>query len=339
MHLNQQEVETKRLAALNRYSILDTPAEESFDCITRIAKIALDVSIALIVLVDRDRQWFKSKQGVQAIETTRDVSFCARTIEGDRPLMVPNLKKDSFFKDNPLVDGFPFLRSYCGTPLRTQDGYNIGSLCVMGHRPRKYADSEIAILVELSRLVMDQVELRHLADVDYLTGLATRRFFLNTGKKEAERTRADNVPLSMVMFEITEFNDISRRYGHNIGDTLVRAIADGCRSVVKDGMIFARVNEGRFAILMPATHQALAAETEKKILSVIDKVKIPDIAITGRLDCQSTSVAFGPEDKDFMAFYNRAEIILQKAKSVGQHFVNIGQFFASDVATYSYGKV
>ena len=143
--------EAQRLAALHRYGVLDTPAEEAFDRITRLAQSALQVPIVLVSLIDENRQWFKSKQGLDTPETARDISFCTHALEDPR------------FRTNPLVTGAPNIRFYVGVPLRTPDGHNIGTLCAIDRKPRELTDDHIHILRDLASLVMDELELRRLA--------------------------------------------------------------------------------------------------------------------------------------------------------------------------------
>jgi GAF domain-containing protein len=122
--------EDERLRALYRYDVLDSHPEESFDRITRLAKLALQAPIAMVSLVDRDRQWFKSRVGIETTETARNISFCTHTIRKDEPLVVPDALVDPRFCNSPLVTGPPYVRAYFGVPLRTPDGHNVGALCV-----------------------------------------------------------------------------------------------------------------------------------------------------------------------------------------------------------------
>jgi GAF domain-containing protein len=127
--------ESKRLAALRRYGILDIPGEADFDDFTRLASQICGTPIATITLVDAARQWFKSNIGLEASETPRDISFCGHAIAGNEILEVPNALEDERFRDNPLVIGDPNLRFYAGAPLITPDGLNIGALCVFDRTP------------------------------------------------------------------------------------------------------------------------------------------------------------------------------------------------------------
>ncbi len=141
--------ETERLASLRALSILDTPAEERFDRITRVASHLFDVPVALISLVDMDRQWFKSCQGVSVAETPREISFCAHAILGDHVFYVSDTHSDSRFSDNPLVTRDPFVRFYAGYPISGPGGHKIGTLCIMDRKPRAMGESDFHLLRDL----------------------------------------------------------------------------------------------------------------------------------------------------------------------------------------------
>ncbi len=149
--------ETERLEALRRLEVLDTPAEERFDRLTRLAMTLFDVPIALISLVDSHRQWFKSRQGIEACETGRDVSFCGHAILGTDILHVPNALEDPRFADNPLVTAEPDIRFYAGAPLSTPDGYRVGTLCLIDRRPRRLTGDQLASLRDLADSVQDEL--------------------------------------------------------------------------------------------------------------------------------------------------------------------------------------
>lgn len=151
--------ENDRLAALIRYDVLDTLPEETFDRLTRLATIILDTPIALVSLIDRDRQWFKSRVGLDAEQTPRDISFCGHAILGDEMFEVHDASTDSRFADNPLVAGAPNIRFYAGAPLTTPDGHRIGTLCAIDTQPRTLTDAQRAALQDLSRVVVDEMEL------------------------------------------------------------------------------------------------------------------------------------------------------------------------------------
>lgn len=151
------ENEPQRLQALRHCSILDTPAEERFDRLTRLAQQIFGTQMALISLVDSGRQWFKSRQGLDACETGRDVSFCGHAILTPETLTVSNALNDPRFHDNPLVTGAPHIRFYAGAPLTSADGYRIGTLCIIDDKPRELTVAEQRALRDLADCVEDEI--------------------------------------------------------------------------------------------------------------------------------------------------------------------------------------
>ena len=152
--------EALRLDALHSTGLLDSSSEPAFDRITRLVARALDVPIALISLVDEERQWFKSRVGVNAVQTPREQAFCAHAILETEPLVVPDATADVRFADNPLVTGAPDIRAYAGVPLRTRNGQAIGTLCAIDSQPRCFTQEELDTLSDLAALAMKQVQMR-----------------------------------------------------------------------------------------------------------------------------------------------------------------------------------
>jgi len=163
MKAKPSALEEARLEALRQYQILDTPSESVYDDITRLAAFICNVPIALISLVDSDRQWFKSKVGLNVNETSRDVSFCAHTILEKTTMVVNDTGCDQRFADNPLVTCAPGIRFYAGVPLITPQGYPIGTLCVIDRQSRTLSQAQQKNLEALGRQVVTQLELRRVS--------------------------------------------------------------------------------------------------------------------------------------------------------------------------------
>ena len=156
----KHEKEEARLESLRRYAILDTPTEETFDSITRLIARICDAPIAVINLVDRDRQWFKSEIGLGVRETPLDISICAHAILQPGLFVVPDTAEDARFQKNPLVCGDPRLRFYAGALLESSDGLPLGTLCVLDYKPRVLTETQGETLLLLAKQVMTQIELR-----------------------------------------------------------------------------------------------------------------------------------------------------------------------------------
>ena len=157
MHAPLPQNEKKRLQALRDLVLLDTPPEERFDRISAFAASEFGVPMALVSLVDQDRQWFKSNFGLEVRETPRDVSFCGHAIAQPAPLVVHDALDDPRFSDNPLVIGHPFVRFYAGAGLRLPYGQVVGTFCVLDRRPRSFDRLDVAVLCGLRDLVVEEL--------------------------------------------------------------------------------------------------------------------------------------------------------------------------------------
>jgi serine phosphatase RsbU (regulator of sigma subunit) len=152
--------EAERIAAVRRYEILDTPPDGSFDRIARLAADLFDVPIGIVSIVDTDRIWFKAHHGVDVVQIDRDPGLCASAILGDEPWIISDARNDPRALANPLVAGEFGLQFYAGVPLTTHDGFNLGTLCVLGREPREVSDEQRRVLAELAALVVHELELR-----------------------------------------------------------------------------------------------------------------------------------------------------------------------------------
>lgn len=152
--------EQQRLNVLREYEVLDTSPERQFDDITHLASAICQTPIALVSLIDEHRQWFKSKVGLSAAETPRDISYCGHAIHQTEVFVIPDAYADPRFADNPLATGAPFVRFYAGAPLRTPSGLSVGTLCVIDNQPRKLSEDQIKSLEALARMVVDYLEIR-----------------------------------------------------------------------------------------------------------------------------------------------------------------------------------
>ncbi len=155
--------EAQRLKALLALHLLDTPPEERFDRITRLAARILGVPIAYVVLIDENRQFMKSRYGSDTVETPRDQAFCAYTILENKQLVIPDAKFDDRFSDNPLVTGKPNIRFYIGSPIAAADGSLVGSLCVIDRKPRVPSDEDLAVLRDLALMAENELNLREIS--------------------------------------------------------------------------------------------------------------------------------------------------------------------------------
>ena len=262
--------EAGRLLALKRYGVLDTGAEQNFDAITAIICEVLDVPICAVSLIDETRQWFKSSVGLEVAETAREVAFCDHTIRGREVMTVEDATADARFADNLLVTGHHDFRSYAGAPLVSPDGYNLGALCAIDHRPRIFDGVQLALLERFSKLVVEQLELRTMAHRDFLTGALTRRSFCEEGKAALRQQAGDGSPAALLSFDLDHFKSINDRLGHLAGDEVLKGVVATCQATLRPGDSLGRIGGEEFAVLLPGTDSAQAEACAERLRAAIE---------------------------------------------------------------------
>jgi diguanylate cyclase (GGDEF)-like protein len=266
--------EAGRLAALQRYEVLDTAPEPGFDRITSLVSAVMNVPMCTVSLIDADRQWFKSCVGLDAPQTGRDISFCTHTVQQREPLFVPDAMLDERFAKNPLVTGEPFIRSYLGVPLATPDGYNVGSLCVIDRVPRSFTAKQIDILQSFAALVVDELEMRRIAQTDHLTGVATRRSFTLELEKALAQFRRSHQPTALVLLDIDHFKQVNDTYGHPTGDRVLVAVAQTLGGLLRGGDTIGRLGGEEFGILLQDVGAEVARETAERLRGRIEATSV-----------------------------------------------------------------
>lgn len=248
--------EMRRLVALRASGLLDTPAEERFDRVTRMAQRLFDVPIALISLVDEDRQWFKSRQGLDAKETPRAFSFCAHAIGGNEVFQVDDAGADVRFADNPLVVGDPNIRFYAGAPITAPDGSRLGTLCVIDRQPRHLSDGDVEALQDLAQMVEVEVAQAHTALTDELTGLSNRRGFGLFGQTVLGICGRQALAATLVYADLDDFKLINDTRGHREGDRAIQEAARLLESTFRASDVVARVGGDEFCVLLTGANSA-----------------------------------------------------------------------------------
>ncbi len=256
--------ERERLHLLECSGLLDTPASEEFDQITRLAGQVFDMPVSLVTFVDADRQWFKSRLGFSLAQTDRSSSFCAHVVETAEAMVVEDTVLDPRFARNALVTGEPYIRFYAGAPLRLDSGHVLGSLCVLDHRPRTFGPQQRAQLATLARMTMAHIELHQRAGrVNAVTRLPNR-----TQLFEDLRGRPAGTPSALMMVEIMGHERMlaeSRAVGSEPLESLAIAFAGRLQRLAGRGVAVYHVGEMRFC-LEPAggtraQREQFAAET------------------------------------------------------------------------------
>ncbi len=263
--------EADRLDALHALHVLDSEGEERFDRLTRMARRLFGVPIALVSLVDANRQWFKSCMGLEVRETPRDISFCGHAILGDELFVIPDAAADERFADNPLVTGEPRIRFYAGHPLRAPTGHKMGTLCIIDREPRTLGTEDAAVMKDLAAMAERELAALHLATTDELTRLSNRRGFRNLARHSLAFCDRHDVPAVLVYFDLNGFKPINDRFGHAEGDRALVAFANQMKAVFRDSDVFGRLGGDEFAVLLTNTPEHEAERSVERFRAALDE--------------------------------------------------------------------
>lgn len=241
--------EKKRLDALRKLEILDTKSEERYDRITRMAKSIFRVKSAMVSLVDDHRQWFKSKQGTDLCETSREVSFCGHAINGSEIFVVEDATKDERFFDNPLVTGEPNIKFYAGYPLEIAEGFKLGAICITDDKPRTFSEEDKQILTDFGKMVEGELLEQLRSTSDQLTGISNRFGFNQISNYLLSYAVREKLPLTLLYIDIDNFKLINDKFGHHEGDQALKNISNLLLSSVRGMDVVARLGGDEFCVL------------------------------------------------------------------------------------------
>jgi diguanylate cyclase (GGDEF)-like protein len=261
--------EEQRIEALHSLQILDSAPEERFDRLTRLARRLFGVPIAVVSLVDANRQWFKSCIGLDASETSRDVSFCAHAILGSDVLVVNDAAADERFSDNPLVTGPPHIRFYAGCPISTPKGYKLGTLCLIDSAPREFDEDDQALLRDLGMMVEQELTAIRLATIDDLTKLSNRRGFETLSQHALGLCKRIGRPASLLYFDLDLFKQINDRFGHAEGDYALSSFAMMLARNFRESDVIGRLGGDEFAVFLTNTSKQEAGAVLEHLAQTI----------------------------------------------------------------------
>lgn len=282
------ENDVERLKSLAQMTLLSTPRESDLDRITRTAQKFFGTEIALISLVDETRQWFKSRIGLNVLETTRDISFCGHAIDGNETFVVADAKLDERFADNPLVvDGLK-IRFYAGQPIINRDGYKIGTLCVISAKPRVLTAEQKSTLEDLGRLVEVVLENRQMnatqldliqqlditirdSMIDSLSGLWNRKGFDAIALKEIERCHQEKKMITFFLIDVDNFKSINDVYGHPVGDLVIKKMSDVLIGNTRSTDNVFRMGGEEFLVVCPHTDQEAPQRIGSNLITAIER--------------------------------------------------------------------
>jgi diguanylate cyclase (GGDEF)-like protein len=303
--------ETRRQKALRALHLLDTPIEERFERITRVARQMLRMPIAAISLIDEDRQWFKSVQGLDATQTARDDSFCGHTVLGKDTFLVRDASRDERFVDNPLVRDDPWLRFYAGQPLLTANGLPVGALCVADRKPRTFGAKETTILTSLARTAEAELkanisgEQRALAAeleknggnaVDTLTRLWGREAILDILEREFARARRKGAGIGTIIVEVDRREQIDESLGYEGTDAVIRRTARRLLRTLRPQDAVGRFGGTEFLSVISTTDRAELAAIAQRMRAKI--ARTPMKAPRGKVDVTvSLGAAWAPANR------------------------------------------
>lgn len=344
--------ERNRLEELRTYAILDTPAEQAYDDIVKLASLICDVPIALISLIDEDRQWFKAKVGLGVLQTPRGEAFCAHAIANPGEFMqVHDTALDPRFADNPLVTGDPKVRFYAGAPLVTASGVAMGTVCVIDQVPRTLEPRMVEALEALSRQVVALLELRR-ADlklrllaaeqqqrqiqleayqeqlealnlilveqntVDALTGLKNRRAFDRILSEELSRAGRAGSSLALIFIDVDHFKSFNDEFGHVAGDEALQQVALMLQSHARPYDHAARYGGEEFVLILPDTGMDASMAVAERIRHAMQNLDWQRRPMSVSIGVTSTSTVDGSK-----GMVDRADRALYAAKRKGRDCV------------------
>ncbi len=334
--------EPMRLQALRALNLVDTPLDERFERLTRLAKRLLDVDIVAVSLVEADRQYFKSIQGSNRCQTSRGVSFCGHAILEDEIFIVEDARADERFKDNPLVTGPPHVVFYAGVQLRSPDGFKVGMLCVNHSDTYNFTETDknqlrdIAALVELemqaatanavqAALVEEVSAEQRRALIDQLTRVWNRKGILDLAEETLRQARLAGDDCGLMMLDLDKFKHINDTYGHNAGDEVLRTAAKRMLSSLRETDMVGRLGGDEFlCVLSPCDSESVAKALAERLGKAIaaEPVRTPDahIPVSASIGVTLLPAGWGGGIEDAM---EEADKAMYASKSDGRNCVSV----------------
>ena len=333
--------ETSRQDALRACGVLDTLPEAQYDGIARLAAAICGTPIALVSLVDCDRQWFKARVGIGATQTPRASSFCDHALASPGLFLVPDALADARFRDNPLVTGDPNIRFYAGAPLTDPDGFALGALCVIDRVPRDLTAvqrdalatlaGQVAVLLEARRQVARlersrgelqraNAQLRRLAVTDGLTGLRNRSAFDGRLAEAYALAARHGRPLSLVLLDVDHFKSFNDAFGHPAGDEVLKSVAATVAGAARSTDTVARYGGEEFVLVLPDTDYAGAMVLAERCRQAVADAPWGPRPITVSVGVSTLT----PTTADAATLVREADEALYRSKQAGRNRVNHG---------------
>ncbi len=311
--------EAERLAALESLDMLDTPQDEGFDRFVRLIQEIFTVEIGLVSFMDAHRQWYKSCAGLAADEVPRENTFCQYVVASEEPMIVQDATKDPLFSQHPAVTGEAHIRFYAGVPLKTAEGYVVGTICAIDRRTRSFSHRDLKILEELGGAVMDRLVLMQSAATDGLTGAMTRRAFRDEADRQLSIAARHAQGLSCIVFDVDHFKKVNDTRGHAAGDAVLKAIAATCRKNLRAEDLFGRLGGEEFAVILPKIDREGAAAIAERLRATIEAETLAldtgPLKVTASFGISAISIV----GKDVETLLAQADAAMYHAKHGGRN--------------------
>jgi diguanylate cyclase (GGDEF)-like protein len=250
MTVNLKRDEASRLAELRSLGILDTPAEDRYDRLTRLAKRAFNVPFAAFSLLEEQREWLKSQQGLEFVEHPDMGSLSREAIGHDGTFVVQDALQDKRFSAFSRETGIKF---YAGHPVRTHRGYAIGTLWIADTTPRSFSKEDEICLKDLVMMVEEEITVQTVTNIDDLTSLFNRRGFYGIGQQAIAICKRMHKPATVMFFDLDGYNEVNEDYGQSEGEKLLKNIGSVLSSVFRNSDVVARIGGSEFCVLLTGT--------------------------------------------------------------------------------------
>lgn len=313
--------EEGRLAALHRYGLLEGGSDPALERMVRIVQSSLDVPIAAISVVERNRVSFRAIKGMPADPLPRDTALCAQAITAPRPLIIDDIAADDRFAHMIGSPGVGPLRAYLGVPLVSPDGYNLGTICAADTVARKFSDRDVSILANMGRLAMDQLELHQINKRDYLTSAISRRAFQAEVEREYSRATRYDRPAALIFLDIDRFHKVNDAFGQAAGDEALKAVANRCIEATRQSDVFGRVGGEEFAFLLPEAIAHEAIMCAERMREIVSKLRFKTEKGVVSLTASFGVAALTPSIRSAAQWFTEADIALYAAKKAGRDCV------------------
>ena len=331
--------EVLRQQILDDHELIDTPADPYLDTLVRVVREVFEVKTVLVSLIDHDRQWFKSRIGLEITETPRTISFCAHAILGTQPLIVEDTYNDLRFHDNPVVVNNPQIRFYAGQPLFSQEGQPLGTLCLIDPTPRQLTDKQVRLFIDMATLVEGYLKLRHVSEqtaqlraalsreqrktmLDPLTQLWNRAGLNHFLPRQQEQADDLGLQLGVLFCDLDYFKKVNDSHGHAAGDQVLWETARRISAAVRPQDVVTRSGGEEFVVLLHVHDEHELLQIAERIRNALHKEPITIDELQLNLTISIGAALRGPLEPA-TATMNRADQALYQAKGNGRNRVEL----------------